>query len=224
MNYNNIIEMVKNQLGPPILISLAGSRSFKIEKDLSDYDFSCYLDIKKNKEGKTEHIENNNFDFFYLSKDYLNDIRFCSSIFFLRDINNIIYCNTTTLLEFINNNKKDLMNINPHATYQLCLSMIEHDKKWNLQYRQIQFAEILKNFYYYGDFSKSLELSEETKKLYRELKDRKKVLSESELNQYLEVLYTPSFKNYFYTFEPNIKLHQEFVKVLNEGGELNGVT
>lgn len=117
MNYNNIIEMVKNQLGPPILISLAGSRSFKIEKDLSDYDFSCYLDIKKNKEGKMEHIENNNFDFFYLSKDYLNDIRFCSSIFFLRDINNIIYCNTTTLLEFINNNKKDLMNINPQATY-----------------------------------------------------------------------------------------------------------
>ena len=219
MNYNNIIEMVKNQLGPPILISLAGSRSFKIEKDLSDY-----LDIKKNKEGKTEHIENNNFDFFYLSKDYLNDIRFCSSIFFLRDINNIIYCNTTTLLEFINNNKKDLMNINPQATYQLSLSTIEHDKKWNLQYRQIQFAEILKNFYYYGDFSKSLELSEETKKLYRELKDRKKVLSESELNQYLEVLYTPSFKNYFYTFEPNIKLHQEFVKVLNEGGKLNGIT
>lgn len=223
MDTKQIINKFKEKIGEPLTFSLAGSHALNLNSSESDYDYCSIINNKISDITIRKKYKIENSDIFYLPVTAINDITVCSTIFFLQDIKYIIYAKSN-ILEYIKENKNNLININPYGTYKTAIGLIDHDKEWGFQFRQIQFAEILKNFYYYGDFSKSLELSEETKKLYRELKDGKKVLSEFELNQYLEVLYTPSFKNYFYTFEPNVKLHQEFVKVLNEGGELNGIT
>lgn len=221
----SIISEIKENIGNPIIISLAGSRAWGFNKSESNYDYSCVVENKNIKPGKKYFKQLNNNNIFYIPIESLYYLEGCSNIFFLQDMNNIIYSNSL-ILNFIQKNKKNIMNMAPNYTYALAIDSIDNDKNHGneFQYRQIQFAEILKNFYYYGDFSKSLKLSDETKNFCRELKDGKNILSESELNQYLEILYTQSFKDYFSAFEPDEKLHQEFVKVLNEGGELNGIT
>lgn len=223
----NIIEKIKNNIDNPLLISIAGSYAWGMQNDNSDKDYFSIVEGKDKKIPDEEILlkKINDIDIFYLTKNSIENISCCSSLLFLQNINNTIYA-SSSMCSFLKDNKKSFLNINPKISYKLTLQSIEEDKKYKeqLQYRQIQFSEVLKNFYYYGDFSKSLKLSDEIKNLCRKLKDGKKVLSESELNQYLEIIYTPSFKDYFYTFEPNTKLHQEFIKILNEGGELNDIT
>lgn len=218
MSNINILSIIKKNIGNPVFVSRCGSQVFETNTNSSDFDFKCFINNINCNDNEIRSMKLDKIDFFYTSKNVLYNISTCSSIFFLYDLNSIIYAEPQ-ILNFIENNKKELQNIAPIYTYNISINNIEHDKEWGIQYRQIQFAEILKNFYYTGDFSKSLVLSDDTKKLYRELKDGK-VLSESEMNQHLDVIYTKSFKDYFGTFSINRKLHSEFASLI-KGAELN---
>jgi len=209
----DINQIINTNIGIPLFISIAGSRIYGTNTETSDHDYFSL--VKSNNEISNDaqsHDIINDYDIFYLPYQSIEKIQCCSNPLFIGDLVNIIYINKS-LKKFIDINKNSLMNIAPRYTYNLTLELIDHDFQYNNHNRILILGDILRRFYYTGDFSQCFPVSEYCKNQIKDLR-KGKTYTDQQIKDEISFIHSNTFKDYFNSFSVNNELHQEFYSLI----------
>ena len=211
---DNIKKLIRENIGNPVMISLAGSHVYGTNDINSNVDYFALI-----KDGAEQAIDmqyefkKDEDDIFYLNINAIKDLIGCSTILFVCNIGNVLYAKEP-LKSFIDNNLVDLMNISPYNTYMTSIELIQNDLQYKRYSRILTINDILKNFYYNNDFSKCLPVSEYCKNQIKYLRSGNQ-FTENEIMNEINFICSEEMRNYMQTFNPNYKLHNEFINIID---------
>ena len=212
---------IEQETGYKILFaSLCGSRSFKINREDSDYDYVAYILLKDGQVAPSRRA--NHFpgagvgDVFF--QVLSPNIALWAHTWVIASYDNIVYADER-FTKFLEANKRELVNICPHSTLKTCRDFVSkrcHTNNIKIIALAVREAAILHNFMQKGDFNQSVYLDGEYLSMYNRIRIKREKVEKIEILRLLSWIDSEETFQFFQSFPTNHELFERLCKMLEE--------